>query len=126
MKGNFLRYLSEVKTGDEKSVFVSKSKDAYGEATEAASDLQCTHPIKLGIALEFSAFLYEIMNDGAKACELAKGAFNDAMAELDNLQDKDSTSIMRLLQENLTLWTDESENEKNSDQDYQQFLTDNK
>ena len=65
MKGNFLRYLSEVKTGDEKSVFVSKSKDAYGEATEAASDLQCTHPIKLDIALEFSAFLYEIMNDGA-------------------------------------------------------------
>ena len=42
------------------------------------------------------------------ACQLAKQAFDDAIAELDSLNDesyKDSTLIMQLLRDNLTLWT---------------------
>jgi len=116
MKGDYFRYLVEVKTGDEKNAFANQSKDAYGEATKAATDLANTHPIKLGLALNFSVFHYEIMNDGPKACELAKGAFDDAIAELDNLKEdsyKDSTLIMQLLRDNLTLWTSEAENEEN-------------
>jgi len=116
MKGDYFRYLVEVKTGDEKNAFANQSKDAYGEATKAATDLANTHPIKLGLALNFSVFHYEIMNDGPKACELAKGAFDDAIAELDSLKEdsyKDSTLIMQLLRDNLTLWTSEAENEEN-------------
>jgi len=116
MKGDYFRYLVEVKIGDEKNAFANQSKDAYGEATKAATDLANTHPIKLGLALNFSVFHYEIMNDGPKACELAKGAFDDAIAELDSLKEdsyKDSTLIMQLLRDNLTLWTSEAENEEN-------------
>lgn len=39
---------------------------------------------------------------------MAKGAFDDAIAELDTLSEesyKDSTLIMQLLRDNLTLWT---------------------
>lgn len=42
------------------------------------------------------------------ACQLAKQAFDDAIAELDSLNEesyKDSTLIMQLLRDNLTLWT---------------------
>ena len=65
-----------------------------------------THPIRLGLALNFSVFYYEIMNDPSKACELAKKAFDDAIAELDSLKEdsyKDSTLIMQLLRDNLTV-----------------------
>lgn len=69
-----------------------------------------TNPIRLGLALNFSVFYYEIMSKQDKACELAKEAFDEAIAELENLADgeyKDSTLIMQLLRDNLTLWTAE-------------------
>ncbi|KAI6697248.1 hypothetical protein NL676_017367 [Syzygium grande] len=51
---------------------------------------------------------YEILNSAERACHIAKQAFDDAIAELDNLNEesyKDSTLIMQLLRDNLTLWT---------------------
>ena len=65
-----------------------------------------THPIRLGLALNFSVFYYEIMNKPDEACKLAKKAFDDAIAELDQLREdtyKDSTLIMQLLRDNLTV-----------------------
>jgi len=46
------------------------------------------------------------------ACDLAKNAFDDAISKLDKLQTneyKDSTLIMQLLRDNLTLWTSNEE-----------------
>ncbi|KAH8496560.1 hypothetical protein H0E87_019349 [Populus deltoides] len=74
----------------------------------ASTDLPSTHPIRLGLALNFSVFYYEIMNSPERACHLAKQAFDEAIAELDTLSEesyKDSTLIMQLLRDNLTLWT---------------------
>lgn len=85
-----------------------ESKKAYTKAKEEAENLPPTNPIRLGLALNFSVFYYEIENDSKKACDLAKKAFDDAIAELDSLKDdnyKDSTLIMQLLRDNLTLWT---------------------
>lgn len=112
MKGDYFRYLVEVTTGERRDGLANKSKEAYSEATEEANELPSTHPIKLGLALNFSVFHYEIMNDGNLACELAKKAFDDAIAELDHLKEdsyKDSTLIMQLLRDNLTLWTSEND-----------------
>ena len=60
------------------------------------------------MALNFSVFYYEILNSPDRACHLAKQAFDDAIAELDSLSEesyRDSTLIMQLLRDNLTLWT---------------------
>ena len=58
----------------------------------------------------------EILNSPDKACQIAKQAFDDAIAELDTLNEesyKDSTLIMQLLRDNLTLWTsDQAEGEE--------------
>ncbi|KAK4484051.1 hypothetical protein RD792_011270 [Penstemon davidsonii] len=77
-------------------------------SASANTDLPSTHPIRLGLALNFSVFYYEIMNSPERACHLAKQAFDEAIAELDTLSEesyKDSTLIMQLLRDNLTLWT---------------------
>jgi 14-3-3 protein epsilon len=85
---------------------------AYNEATSKASGLKSTHPIRLGLSLNFSVFYYEVKNNPAKACELAKSAFDDAIADIDSIDEdqyKDATTIMQLIRDNLTLWTSELE-----------------
>lgn len=116
---------------------VDQSQQAYQEAFEISKkEMQPTHPIRLGLALNFSVFYYEILNSPEKACSLAKTvrsspvrwkemalsswlgywhtlllqlqAFDEAIAELDTLSEesyKDSTLIMQLLRDNLTVST---------------------
>jgi 14-3-3 protein epsilon len=109
MKGDYHRYLSEFQSADSRKESSDKALEAYQHATEwSHQDLPPTHPIRLGLALNFSVFYYEILNSPERACNLAKQAFDDAIAELDTLSEesyKDSTLIMQLLRDNLTLWT---------------------
>jgi len=109
MKGDYHRYLAEFAQGDARKDAAELSLQAYKSASDiAVTELPPTHPIRLGLALNFSVFNYEILNSPDKACQLAKQAFDDAIAELDTLSEdsyKDSTLIMQLLRDNLTLWT---------------------
>lgn len=113
MKGDYYRYQAEV-AGDRNGDFTSKSHDAYGKAYEEAKKMQATHPIRLGLALNYSVFFYEIENKPEEACKLAKQAFDEAIAVLDTLPKdsyKDSTLIMQLLRDNLSLWTADTQAE---------------
>ncbi|XP_041268818.1 14-3-3 protein zeta/delta isoform X1 [Onychostruthus taczanowskii] len=116
MKGDYYRYLAEVAAGDDKKGIVEQSQQAYQEAFEISKkEMQPTHPIRLGLALNFSVFYYEILNSPEKACSLAKTAFDEAIAELDTLSEesyKDSTLIMQLLRDNLTLWTSDTQGDE--------------
>lgn len=115
MKGDYYRYLAEVATEEEKGNIISKSQEAYQEALDISyKEMEPTHPIRLGLALNFSVFHYEIANSPEKACQLAKKAFDDAIAQLDSLNSdsyKDSTLIMQLLRDNLTLWMSDAQGE---------------
>ncbi|CCG83510.1 putative 14-3-3 family protein ArtA [Taphrina deformans PYCC 5710] len=112
MKGDYHRYLAEFATGDKRKDAATAAHEAYKGATDVAqTDLASTHPIRLGLALNFSVFYYEILNSPDRACHLAKQAFDDAIAELDSLSEesyRDSTLILQLLRDNLTLWTSDS------------------
>merc|ERR1712149_127347 len=114
MKGDYFRYLAEVATGDARTAVVDDSQKAYQDAYDISkSKMQPTHPIRLGLALNFSVFYYEILNSPERACRLAKQAFDYAVTELDGLPEesyKDSTLIMQLLRDNLTLWTSDQDN----------------
>ncbi|KMU76704.1 14-3-3 protein epsilon [Coccidioides immitis RMSCC 3703] len=109
MKGDYYRYLAEFASGNKRKVAATNAHEAYKNATDVAqSELTPTHPIRLGLALNLSVFYYEIVNSPDRACHLAKQAFDDAIAELDSLSEesyRDSTLIMQLLRDNLTLWT---------------------
>ena len=98
------------------SATIENSQEAYQQAFDISKkEMQPTHPIRLGLALNFSVFYYEIQNAPEQACHLAKTAFDDAIAELDTLNEdsyKDSTLIMQLLRDNLTLWTSDQQDEE--------------
>ena len=114
MKGDYHRYMAEYSTGDVKSDNspAKQAEAAYTAAYEAATTgLAVTHPIRLGLALNFSVFHFEVLANPDEACNMARKAFEDAIAELDNVSEdsyKDSTLIMQLLRDNLTLWTSDA------------------
>ncbi|KAL8455111.1 hypothetical protein Emag_001048 [Eimeria magna] len=109
MKGDYYRYISEFSNEEGKKASAEQAEESYKRATETAeAELPSTHPIRLGLALNYSVFYYEILNQPQKACEMAKLAFDDAITEFDSVSEdsyKDSTLIMQLLRDNLTLWT---------------------
>jgi hypothetical protein len=113
MTGDYYRYLAEILTT---KAYDKKAATNYAAAMEVAETLLApTHPIRLGLALNYSVCQYEILKDQKAACELAKKAFDDAISKLDQLDEasyKDSTLIMQLLRDNLTLWTSETEEEQ--------------
>jgi len=110
MSGDYNRYLSEFRTD---GTFCETAEKFYKEAMDIAEDtLPETHPTRLGLALNFSVCCYEILDQKEEACNIAKKAFDSAIEKLDMLNDssyKDSTLIMQLLRDNLTLWTSEQE-----------------
>jgi 14-3-3 protein epsilon len=97
MKGDYYRYLGEFKLQDEKKKVIDYAQDSYKKASDEAEKLKSTHPIRLGLALNYSVFYYEILNSPDHACKLAKNAFDNAIADLETLEEeeyRDSATIM--------------------------------
>merc|ERR1711953_1589610 len=113
MKADYYRYIAEFSDGEAKSKAAENARLAYQEAQAVAEKgLAVTHTIRLGLALNYSVFQYEVLQQPEEACKMARTAFEDAIAELDNVAEdsyKDSTLIMQLLRDNLTLWTSDQE-----------------
>ncbi|OMJ88655.1 hypothetical protein SteCoe_9353 [Stentor coeruleus] len=115
MKGDYYRYICEFAQGQYKDESSNNAKDCYQQAYDKAlSSLDSTHPTRLGLALNFSVFNYEIMSQQSEACAMAQKAFDEAIQDLENLTDetayKDSTMILQLIRDNLSLWTSEADN----------------
>lgn len=114
MKGDYNRYIAEYAQGELKQKVADGALNAYKSATESAKNLSSIHPISLGLALNFSVFYYEVMNDHETACKIAKETLDLANKELPNIDEEDEThrdalSIINLLRENLEMWRIEAE-----------------
>ncbi|EHY66158.1 14-3-3 protein epsilon [Nematocida ausubeli] len=111
MKGDYLRYKAEIATEGYLVEVSQQAHDAYQSAMEIANaSLPPTNPTRLGLYLNYSVFCFEILNERTRAIEMGKKAFDEAISELDSLTEesyKDSTLIMQLLRDNLSLWTTE-------------------
>lgn len=113
MCADYYRYLAEVTpTNDGKQSEPAKNaKGKYDIALSIAKALAPTHPTRLGLSLNAAVCYYEVNHNPTAACDLAKTAFDEAISQLDSLSDstyKDSTLIMQLLRDNLTIWTSEN------------------
>ena len=76
MKADYYRYIAEFKTGDKKTEAAENARKSYEEAsTVASSGLSVTHPIRLGLALNYSVFQYEVLGNPEEACTMARKAF---------------------------------------------------
>jgi 14-3-3 protein epsilon len=107
MRGDYLRYQSEINLNNEKAEL---AKSSYKEATDLAARLDRDYALRLGLALNYSVLLHESLNDTKMACQIAEKALQEAIEQIDSLDEdefRDAKSIIELLQENLNLWKEE-------------------
>lgn len=112
LKGDYYRYLAEFSSGDQRKNATNEALKAYSTASDSSkNELSPSDPLRIGLALNFSVFYYEIMNDTEKACKLAREGFDQAImllrTKVDDLSEesyRESLLIMNLLKDNLTLW----------------------
>lgn len=118
MKGDYYRYMAEVTKGDKLDDFKKSALAAYEQARKDGEKLMISHPIRLGLALNFSVFYFEIMDQPKKACDLAKDTFESAINSIDDMKEdeyKDAAMILQLLKDNITLWNAATEEDANKD-----------
>ena len=110
MIGDYYRYVAESAKADKLTTVKDGALKGYTEANELSQKLNACNPIRLGLALNFSVFYYEVMNDHKKACELGESALSEALEKIDEVDEetfRDAKSIIELLKENLSLWKEE-------------------
>ena len=115
MVGDYYRYISENAKDAKLEEVKQKALQAYTDANNI--EMPACNPIKLGLALNFSVFHYEVMKNHAEACQLADQALQQALDKIDELAEddfRDAKSIIELLKENLTLWKEEEEGGDNA------------
>lgn len=121
MVGDYYRYVAESASGSQLEEVKSGALEYYNKATDlSCKDLNACNPIRLGLALNFSVFYFEVMNDHKKACELGETALQNALEKIDDCDEetfRDAKSIIELLKENLSLWKEEEDDNKNDVED---------
>jgi len=104
MQGDYHRYTAEFAMGEMRQKAADDASVAYATATAQASDqLPTTHPVRLGLALNFSVFQHEVLRDTPAAFKTASDAREAAAKDL-SPDDGDAVLTMQLLMENLSLW----------------------
>lgn len=109
MIADYHRYSAEMKP---QSNHGDEAMKHYKLGMEAAASLDPTNPIRMGLALNLSVCQFEIKHNPEAAKSVAKHAFNQAIADLDHIDErhyKDTTLIMQLLRDNIQTWNAEEE-----------------
>jgi len=110
MIGDYYRYVAESAAADKLEEVKNGALHGYQQAEELSRSLNACNPIRLGLALNFSVFYYEVINDHKKACQLGENALTEALEKIDDVDEetfRDAKSIIELLKENLSLWKEE-------------------
>jgi 14-3-3 protein epsilon len=108
MKADYLRYLAEDKEAPSFETYSAHAKVCYETAMEiAAQEYPATSPVYLGLVLNFTVFLYDIMKLHNEAIELAKRTYSataDLIDAIGDLAYNEAAGLLNLFRENYTAW----------------------
>lgn len=124
LRADYNRYAAEAAAAEGpayRAAAVAESRAAYELADGLARrELRPIDPVRLGLMLNRSVFLYQVCGERRLGREVAKGAFEDAAAEVDTIDEHaydDVTLVMRLIRDNLSIWSEEEEEVVDDDDD---------
>ena len=107
MKGDHQRFIAEAATGEMQRVAIAKAENTYLEGqTLANKEVLPKNPIRLGLIMNYSVLLHEIMKDYNKAIDVAKEALSQANNDtsLEEGSYKETKLIIELINDNIKKW----------------------
>jgi 14-3-3 protein epsilon len=109
MKADYYRYICESdKESADFETYSGQATAAYETALEVArNDFASTSPSYLGLALNYSVFLYDIVQHQNDAIAFAEKVYTETVDLVDTVDDaaySDSAVILQLLRDNYTGW----------------------
>ncbi|EAX89480.1 14-3-3 protein [Trichomonas vaginalis G3] len=109
LKANYYRYVCEfIDDDDEKNTVAEKANQCYNSAIEIAkNDIPPYKPSYLGLLLNYSVFLYEILDKKEEAIELSQRTYNESSPLVEENSESsfnNATMILNLISENLAIW----------------------
>ena len=110
LKADYYRYSVEFKQDEERNKGAKLADESYRRAMEFAKSLSRANPQYLGLTLNYSVFLYEIIGQKQQAIDLADKSFKEAVDLIDKLEEdeySEATLILQLLKDNVQLWNEE-------------------
>ena len=94
---------------------MKNSEDFYKKAYNISiKNLPVNNCTRVGLALNYAIFLYEVKGDKKTAFDVAKKTFDESMKFVDDLEKpkwRDTLLIIQLLKENLIFWSSEMNEE---------------
>jgi len=117
VKADYYRYMSEISFGSDLKTYRKHSSKFYKEAFTTSLMLNPLNIIRLGVALNYSVFFYEVLSNTLQSIMIATSALNEALKELksydeERLQDeklKDALDIISIIKENIQYWAKDPE-----------------
>jgi 14-3-3 protein epsilon len=118
LQADAYRYQTEARRDDpkRKEMAVEDATNAYTAAlAEAKAHLLDTHPLKLGLLLNYAIFQHEVLNERESAILTARQALYGAKKDLISIPDEaqmDTEELCNSLADNLKTWESAEEEER--------------
>lgn len=112
LKGDYNRYIAEYSKDDLKEKVMKDALTAYQEAINLCKDQPVLNILILGLALNYSIFYYEVMNERKTALKIATEYNQKITKELENFdedkeENQDIMNLVHLIRENIDMWKSE-------------------
>jgi hypothetical protein len=108
LKADYLKYILDIIDDDEDKVRVEYECQAmYQSAYELCNHMQPHSPLTLSVILNYSVYLYYINNDTQLALEIAESGYTNAIIKLNDRIIPEINHILKLLQQNIDVWSKE-------------------
>lgn len=111
IKGDYYRYIAENLEGDERKTMADNATQSYKLAMDISKQLDIINPIRLGLALNYSVFNCEVLDNKRSASKIAEDILSESKPALEGKDEEDENykdifAIVNLIKDNLNMWID--------------------
>jgi 14-3-3 protein epsilon len=108
LRADYYRYMCEATSGDDLTEITIQARKSYEDAIEIAKGaLPPASPGYLGLVLDYTVFLFEVVRNRAEAIELAQKTYSECSSLVDSNSEEiysEATILLQILREKITNW----------------------